>query len=77
MLGLWRHGDYITINDHGGVIFSRSDATLNPAGVRIGTAEVYRVVEALPEVGDSLVSRQEWEGDERVVLFVKLKEWRL
>ena len=47
-------------------IFGRSDATLNPAGVRIGTAEIYRVVEALPEVGDSLVIGQEWEGDERV-----------
>lgn len=67
MLGLCRHGNYITINDHGGVkIFGRSDATLNPAGVRIGTAEIYRVVEALPEVGDSLVIGQEWEGDERV-----------
>ena len=57
----------LLFNDHGGVkIFGRSYATLNPVGVRIGTAEIYRVVEALPEVGDSLVIGQEWEGDERV-----------
>ena len=72
---IWRHGDFIEINDHGGVkIFGRSDATLNPGGVRIGTAEIYRVVEAIPEIADSLVIGQEWQGEERVVLFVKLNE---
>jgi len=72
---VWTHGDYITINHHGGVqIFGRSDATLNPGGVRIGTAEIYRVVEALLEVDDSLAVGQEWQGDERVILFVKLHE---
>jgi acetoacetyl-CoA synthetase len=71
--GVWHHGDYITINDHGGVkIFGRSDATLNPGGVRIGTAEIYRVVETLPEIADSLVVGQQWRGDERVILFLKL-----
>ncbi|MCX9084837.1 MAG: acetoacetate--CoA ligase [Candidatus Methanoperedens sp.] len=71
--GIWRHGDFIKINDHGGVvIFGRSDATLNPGGVRIGTAEIYRVVEAFDEIEDSLVIGQEWKGDVRVVLFVKL-----
>ena len=73
--GIWTHGDYIVINDHGGVIvFGRSDATLNPAGVRIGTAEIYRVVEAFPEIEDSLAVGQQWEGDERVILFVKMNE---
>ena len=73
--GVWSHGDYITVNDHGGMkIFGRSDATLNPGGVRIGTAEIYRVVEAMPEVADSLVVGQKWEDDERVILFVKLNE---
>ncbi|MEE9167715.1 MAG: acetoacetate--CoA ligase [Candidatus Neomarinimicrobiota bacterium] len=72
---VWSHGDYITINDHGGVrIFGRSDATLNPSGVRIGTAEIYQVVEALQEVSDSLAVGQQWRGDERVILFVKLNE---
>ena len=71
--GLWRHGDYIEINEHGGVrIFGRSDATLNPGGVRIGTAEIYTVVENLPQVNDSLVVGQPWDDDERIVLFVKL-----
>ena len=73
--GVWTHGDYILINDHGGVIvFGRSDATLNPAGVRIGTAEIYRGVEAFPEIEDSLAVGQQWEGDERVILFVKMNE---
>ena len=73
--GVWTHGDYITVNEHGGVmIFGRSDATLNPGGVRIGTAEIYRVVEALPEVADSLVVGQKWEDDERVILFVKMNQ---
>ena len=73
--GIWRHGDFIEINDHGGVrIYGRSDATLNPGGVRIGTAEIYTVVENLPEMADSLVVGQSWQDDERVILFVKLPE---
>jgi acetoacetyl-CoA synthetase len=71
--GIWRHGDYIEINDHGGVtIYGRSDATLNPGGVRIGTAEIYRQVEMLDEIEDSLVVGQEWKNDVRVILFVKM-----
>ncbi|MBT3228369.1 MAG: acetoacetate--CoA ligase [Candidatus Marinimicrobia bacterium] len=73
--GIWRHGDFIEINDHGGVrIYGRSDATLNPGGVRIGTAEIYTVVENLPEIVDSLVVGQAWQDDERIILFVKLPE---
>jgi acetoacetyl-CoA synthetase len=73
--GIWRHGDFIEINDRGGVIiYGRSDATLNPGGVRIGTAEIYRQVEAIPEIEDSLVVGQEWKNDVRVVLFVKMAE---
>ena len=73
--GIWYHGDYIEINDHGGVqIFGRSDATLNPGGVRIGTAEISRVVDTFDEVEDSLVVGQKWEDDERVILFVKLNK---
>ena len=71
--GIWRHGDYIEINDRGGVvIYGRSDATLNPGGVRIGTAEIYRQVEILPEIEDALVVGQNWKNDVRVILFVKL-----
>jgi acetoacetyl-CoA synthetase len=70
---VWRHGDFIEINDRGGVaIYGRSDATLNPGGVRIGTAEIYRQMEILPEIEDSLVVGQNWKNDVRVVLFVKL-----
>jgi acetoacetyl-CoA synthetase len=77
--GVWCHGDYIEITGHGGVvIYGRSDATLNPGGVRIGTAEIYRQVEQLDEVVESLVIGQDWPpgetGDARVVLFVKLRE---
>jgi acetoacetyl-CoA synthetase len=73
--GVWAHGDYIEINDRGGVvIYGRSDATLNPGGVRIGTAEIYRQVEGIDEVQDSLVVGQRTNGDEQVVLFVKLAE---
>ncbi|PKN65902.1 MAG: acetoacetate--CoA ligase [Deltaproteobacteria bacterium HGW-Deltaproteobacteria-15] len=73
--GVWRHGDFIEINDRGGVtIYGRSDATLNPGGVRIGTAEIYRQVEGIPEIEDSLVVGQDWKGDVRVVLFVKLAQ---
>jgi acetoacetyl-CoA synthetase len=71
---VWRHGDYIEINEHGGVvIYGRSDATLNPGGVRIGTAEIYRQVEQIEEVEDSLVIGQDWKNDVRVILFVKMK----
>ena len=73
--GVWAHGDFIEINDHGGLkIFGRSDSTLNPGGVRIGTAEIYRIVEAFDEVTDSLVIGQEWKGDQRMILFLKLSE---
>ena len=73
--GVWRHGDWARITEHDGlVILGRSDATLNPGGVRIGTAEIYRQVEQLPEVVESLVVGQDWEGDVRVVLFVRLRE---
>jgi acetoacetyl-CoA synthetase len=72
--GVWRHGDWARLTEHGGlVITGRSDATLNPGGVRIGTAEIYRQVEQLPEVVESLVVGQEWEGDVRIVLFVRLR----
>ncbi|GBC62682.1 acetoacetate--CoA ligase [Desulfonema ishimotonii] len=71
--GVWRHGDYIEINERGGVtIYGRSDTTLNPGGVRIGTAEIYRQVEMLEEIEDSLVVGQSWKNDVRVILFVKL-----
>jgi acetoacetyl-CoA synthetase len=73
--GVWRHGDWCEETGHGGfVIYGRSDAVLNPGGVRIGTAEIYRQVEQLPEVVEALVIGQDWQGDVRVVLFVKLKE---
>jgi acetoacetyl-CoA synthetase len=73
--GIWLHGDYIEITEHGGVIiYGRSDATLNPGGVRIGTAEIYRQVESIPEIVDSLVVGQDWDDDVRIVLFVKLRE---
>ncbi len=71
---IWNHGDFIEITEHGGVkISGRSDATLNPSGVRIGTAEIYRQVEAMDEIDDSIVVGQDWEGDVRVLLFVKTK----
>ncbi|GAB4170546.1 MAG: acetoacetate--CoA ligase [Rhodocyclaceae bacterium] len=73
--GVWCHGDYVEITRHGGiVIHGRSDATLNPGGVRIGTAEIYRQVEKLDEIVESLVIGQDWDHDVRVVLFVKLRE---
>ncbi len=71
--GIWAHGDYIEINERGGVvIYGRSDATLNPGGVRIGTAEIYRQVEQFDEVEDSLVIGQSWKNDVRVILFLKM-----
>jgi acetoacetyl-CoA synthetase len=73
--GVWHHGDFATRTAHGGfVIHGRSDATLNPGGVRIGTAEIYRQVEGLDEVAESLVIGQPWDGDVRVVLFVRMRE---
>ena len=72
---VWRHGDWSEITEHGGIIiYGRSDAVLNPGGVRIGTAEIYRQVEQLEQVVESLVIGQDWQGDVRVVLFVKLRE---
>lgn len=73
--GIWHHGDYVEVTDTGGlIIYGRSDATLNPGGVRIGTAEIYRQVEAMPQIADSLVIGQDWDNDVRVVLFVKMAE---
>jgi len=72
--GLWHNGDYAARTETGGfMIFGRSDAVLNPGGVRIGTAEIYRQVEQLPEILESLCISQEWQDDVRVVLFVKLR----
>jgi acetoacetyl-CoA synthetase len=71
--GIWCHGDYVELTDHDGlIIYGRSDAVLNPGGVRIGTAEIYRQVEKLPEIAESIVIAQDWQGDVRVVLFVRL-----
>ncbi|MBA3296921.1 MAG: acetoacetate--CoA ligase [Acidobacteria bacterium] len=76
--GVWRHGDWVEFTHHGGcIIYGRSDAVLNPGGVRIGTAEIYRQVEQLDEVVESLVIGQQWENDERIVLFVQLREGAL
>ena len=72
---IWCHGDFIMITETGGVIFyGRSDATLNPGGVRIGTAEIYRQVETIPEIKDSVVIGQNWDNDVRVILFVILND---
>jgi len=72
---VWRHGDYIVINEQGGVtIYGRSDATLNPGGVRIGTAEIYRQMDRLKGIEDSVVVGQDWKNDVRVILFVKMAE---
>ncbi|MFO1323849.1 MAG: acetoacetate--CoA ligase [Burkholderiales bacterium] len=77
--GIWCHGDWVELTEHDGlVIYGRSDATLNPGGVRIGTAEIYRQVEQMPEIVESIVIGQDWPpgevGDSRVVLFVKLQD---
>jgi acetoacetyl-CoA synthetase len=70
---VWHHGDYAMRTEHGGfVIFGRSDAVLNPGGVRIGTSEIYREVEKLPEVLESIAVGQDWKNDVRVILFVRL-----
>ena len=70
---IWTHGDFILINDLGGVeIFGRSDATLNPGGVRIGTSEIYQILDSLNYIEDSLLVCQKWDDDERIILFLKL-----
>ena len=72
--GVWQHGDYAAITEHDGlVIYGRSDAVLNPGGVRIGTAEIYSAVERLPQVTEALAVGQDWQDDVRVVLFVRLQ----
>ncbi len=72
---VWCHGDHALLTEHDGVIiYGRSDATLNPGGVRIGTAEIYRQVEQVPEVLESVAVGQHWDDDERVILFVRLRE---
>jgi len=72
--GVWHHGDYAALTEHDGiVIYGRSDAVLNPGGVRIGTAEIYAAVESLDEIIEGLAIGQDWQGDVRVVLFVRIK----
>jgi acetoacetyl-CoA synthetase len=72
---IWRHGDYIVVTQRGGVVMrGRSDATLNPGGVRIGTAEIYRLMNLIEEIADSVVVGQDWKNDIRVILFVKMAE---
>ena len=72
--GVWRHGDFIRVTVNGGiVVYGRSDATLNPGGVRIGTAEIYRIVESMEEIADSLVVGQNWKNDVRIILYVVLR----
>jgi acetoacetyl-CoA synthetase len=73
--GVWCHGDFAELTEHDGVIiYGRSDAVLNPGGVRIGTAEIYRQVQKVPEVLESIAVGQEWKDDIRIVLFVRLRE---
>jgi acetoacetyl-CoA synthetase len=73
--GVWCHGDWVRRTEHGGIVISgRSDAVLNPGGVRIGTAEIYRLVEPIDEVLEALAVGQDWQGDMRIVLFVRLRE---
>ncbi len=73
--GVWCHGDYVELTEHDGlIIYGRSDAVLNPGGVRIGTAEIYRQVQQFPEIVESVVIGQHWDNDERVVLFVRVRE---
>ncbi|HXY75789.1 MAG TPA: hypothetical protein VEH54_02680, partial [Steroidobacteraceae bacterium] len=72
--GVWHHGDYAELTSHDGlIIYGRSDAVLNPGGVRIGTAEIYSAVESLPEIAEALAVGQDWQGDVRVILFVRLQ----
>jgi acetoacetyl-CoA synthetase len=73
--GVWHHGDWVELTSHGGMtLYGRSDAVLNPGGVRIGTAEIYRPVEQLDEVVEALAIGQDWDSDVRVVLFVRLRD---
>jgi len=73
--GVWHHGDWVELTAHGGMtLYGRSDAVLNPGGVRIGTAEIYRPVEQLDDVVEAIAVGQDWDGDVRVVLFVRLRE---
>jgi acetoacetyl-CoA synthetase len=73
--GIWHHGDFAEWTPHGGmIIHGRSDATLNPGGVRIGTAEIYAAVEQIPEVTEAICIGQDWDGDVRIVLFVRLRD---
>jgi acetoacetyl-CoA synthetase len=71
--GIWRHGDYIIVTERGGVVmYGRSDATLNPGGVRIGTAEIYRQMDQIEAIADCVVVGQRWKSDTRVILFVQM-----
>ena len=71
---IWCHGDYAELTEHGGlIIYGRSDTVLNPGGVRIGTAEIYRQVERFAEVMESMAVGQDWQGDVRVILFVRMQ----
>jgi acetoacetyl-CoA synthetase len=71
---LWHHGDYAEITKNGGfIIYGRSDATLNPGGVRLGTSEIYSVVDKFKEINESVVIGQKWDNDIRIILFVVLK----
>jgi len=73
--GIWKHGDYIKVTKNGGVIvYGRSDATLNPGGVRIGTSEIYRIIESVEKITDSIVAGQNWNNDTRIILFVVLRD---
>jgi acetoacetyl-CoA synthetase len=75
---VWRHGDYVEWTAHDGiVVYGRSDATLNPGGVRIGTAEIYRQVENIPEIADSIAVGRQVDGDTEVILFVKMNPGHL
>jgi len=73
---IWRHGDYVKVHSdtRGVTFFGRSDAVLKPSGVRIGTAEIYNQVDTIEEITDSLAIGQDWKGDQRVLLFVKLAQ---
>jgi acetoacetyl-CoA synthetase len=73
--GIWCHGDWVAMTRNGGMIIQgRSDATLNPGGVRIGTAEIYGQVEQLEAIDEAIAVGQDWEGDARIILFVRLRE---
>jgi len=72
---VWHHGDFVELTTHDGlIIYGRSDTVLNPGGVRIGTAEIYRQVDQIPEIVESIVVAQTWQNDERIILFVHLNE---